>query len=224
MRCPGCPNPDTRSAGTRGPLSSDIAIVGMCPGENELTQGEPFVGGSGRLLASALSFSKVDIDEVYLMNVVNCSPLGPTKGLTNEQLKACRSRLAQDVSNIQSKVVIPLGGEALQAITGFKGPNNGISSWRGYIIDPTESMAVGPLTKAVVPSFHPSFIRRTGLRYFHYLARDINRATRMANGSCTLLEPRPTNDPIPTLRPDKLGIDIETKGFSHQIEQIGLAW
>ena len=53
-RCSGCPFV-TPLCGSRGPEDSPFVIVGESPGTNELRANKPFVGESGKLLASVLS-------------------------------------------------------------------------------------------------------------------------------------------------------------------------
>jgi len=201
-------------------------LVGMAPGKEELKEGKPFVGSSGSLLRDLLRKLHVDFDDVYCINVINCWPAGKGDTISADQWRKCRPRFVEDLQAFKGQVVVPLGTDALRAVTGYHGTGHGISAWRGYVIRP-DGMPVGPNVIAVVPTYHPSFVMRRGLAEVPVLLADLRRALRLARASRR--GPLPLwSMPAPAAPqefgdPPKLGIDIETGYGVSGITHIGLA-
>jgi hypothetical protein len=114
---------------------------------------------------------------------------------------------------VQPKVIIALGGTALQNLTGF----TKIQSVRGFPLR-------GPDGIWVVPTFHPSFLlpRKGAVANAHLygaVIHDIKRALDIAEGGFSRMEPPLLLDPSPgawnsevdrLLSCNRLSIDIET--------------
>ena len=251
MKCPGCPRKNSPSCGSRGDPKSKLLIVGMAPGKEELLAGKPFVGGSGLLLDTALRNAGSRLEDHYVINTINCFP-EEEKGhkISYEQWQACRKRFLVDVHASRARAVLPLGGDALLAVTGRRGHGQGISAWRGYVMG--EHDYIRPRIRAgkgfelegegrpstcefVVPAYHPSFIMQTGLKAFRWLARDVERALRASRGELEVVA-LDTGPPCPPAapsregasgcspRPREVSYDIETVGHTREIERIGLGW
>lgn len=125
---------------------ADIAVVGECPGEEELKAGKPFVGKSGKLLWDIFKSFGISRDDVAILNSCRC-PLTKNKA---KALKACKNILLHDLSIVAPKVVITLGDVALKQLTG----NTKISEMRGRVIQQNGFV--------VVPTYHPSYLLRSG--------------------------------------------------------------
>ena len=82
--CPGRNAAGARSCGARGKKGSRLLIVGMSPGRNELIEGIPFVGPSGRILAAALAYSGERMEHTRITNVINCFPAARTEIISEE--------------------------------------------------------------------------------------------------------------------------------------------
>ena len=95
-----------------GPKPSDIMIIGMCPGPEELKQGNPFVGPSGVKLNSALQNAKLNRSELYITNVVKCFN-SPGKELSKTFIRICGDEyLKKEIEEVKPKVIIILGQTA----------------------------------------------------------------------------------------------------------------
>jgi len=203
--------------------------VGMAPGQNELLAGVPFVGPSGRLLGAGLANASMSLDQCRIINVINCFPLGKNEKISQEQALACASRFEADVEASGAEVVLALGGDALLRLTGHKGQ---ITRWRGHILRPEDMTPVRPAKGAiqpvlppgcrwVVPSLHPSFVIRNGLKPLPFLFEDIKRLRRALDDELRIVQ---INGSLDLTRLDDLEplvLDIETGEGG--IERLGLA-
>jgi len=115
----GCRNPKIQRYG-KG--KKKILIVGLCPGSSEDKEGIPFVGSSGRMLSKALNMIGFDLDEDCIRtNIVQCYPgydkrRHKDKDPTKDQVRCCRSNLEKDIEEVQPKMIICLGTEAINAV------------------------------------------------------------------------------------------------------------
>lgn len=218
--CEGCPRrqiPGERSCGARGKKGSRLLIVGMSPGRNELIEGIPFVGPSGKILAAALAFGGEKLADCRIVNVINCHPGGRNETISEEQSLSCAGRLAEELSHPEIKAILCLGGEALKAVTGLHGPKHGISDWQGYVIK-------RPGMPPVIPAYHPSFVMRSGMKPYPWLRTAVSRAVRAAYGTLRIEDEPGRNAALPLRGIEALSFDIETRGYEGEIERIGFAW
>lgn len=120
-----------------GPTSASIAIVGEGPGETEMRQGVPFVGGSGKLLWDSLRKYGLHRANCYVTNVVKRQVSLSRKG--NEKHAVHRDELDKWTGLVQwelsqlpnVRIVLCLGNFALEALTNC----SGITHWRGSVLD-----------------------------------------------------------------------------------------
>jgi uracil-DNA glycosylase len=132
-----------------GPSDAKIAIVGEAPGAEEDSQGIPFVGEAGRMLNRILKESGLDRHSIYLTNVVKRRP--PNNDFkrvaeTGETLESSITKLREELLALNPNVLVPLGNNALEAITGKKG----ISKYRGSVL----SANFGNFK--AIPTIHPA--------------------------------------------------------------------
>ena len=111
LSCRKCGLADTRTHVVFGVGSRDaeVLFVGEGPGENEDLQGEPFVGGGGKLLDEMLTI--IDLDRtknIYIANIVKCRPPQNRDPLNTEQ-DACIGYLRNQVSLLRPKIIVCLG-------------------------------------------------------------------------------------------------------------------
>lgn len=174
--------------GTSGPRDARIAIVGEAWGKEEVAQGLPFVGESGKLLTKLLGKAGIDRNHCFLTNITpRQAPYGefanffiPNKeakkaqalrGLyPKEEIRADLSRLHTELATVQPTVIVALGNYPLWALTassyriksdkGIKRPT-GITSWRGSQLAydaPERDTSLPPV--ALVPTIHPAAVMR----------------------------------------------------------------
>jgi uracil-DNA glycosylase len=135
-----------------GNPNSKIMIVGEAPGANEDLEGVPFIGRTGELLDKMLLSINLDRDNVYITNVVNFRP-PENRNPTEEEIVRYLPYLIKHIEIIDPKILIILGGSALNAIIGDE---HKISEIRGKWIN----KKIGKCNASVIVSFHPAFLMR----------------------------------------------------------------
>lgn len=147
--CSDCPHSDGPRCPSEGNDDAPILIVGMAPGRQELEQGRPFVGGSGKIL-----FDVVGADvglfrkDCKIVNCIQCQPLGKDGAPTDAQIRACSERFDSEVASSHATVAIALGGDAFRRLTGLE--KGGIETRRGYIYTPEDCVPVRYRERQVV--------------------------------------------------------------------------
>lgn len=117
--CEGCSLAETRTCAVpwSGPTSSPIVLVGEAPGRYEDQEGVPFVGASGRVLATALHRAGLERDDTMVMNTVCCRPPKNRDPLPAERA-ACRKHFDAQLRLSSAYVGVLLGKQAYGAVTG----------------------------------------------------------------------------------------------------------
>lgn len=148
LSCKKCRLCETRNnvvfgaGNTNSPL---IAFVGEGPGQDEDMQGQPFVGKAGILLTAAITKGMhLRREDVYICNVVKCSPPENRTPLTDE-VESCSPYLFKQLKLVNPKVIVTLGKPAQHALCGI---DEGITklrgkwlSWEGIKLMPTFDLA-----------------------------------------------------------------------------------
>ena len=183
-----------------------ILFIGEGPGKTEEEEGRPFVGKSGEILRGVLE--RLNVHEFYITNVVSCRSCSPLidqntntpvtrKNFRTKQqeivwkdeppsflsVAACLPRLHEEIYLVDPIVIVSLGGEATQALTGRActittehGQERHISvpgasytavltekkgAWlrkvRGELVAPVEQSEVRYL---LIPTLHPAYVGR----------------------------------------------------------------
>lgn len=146
-----CRNPCIQGVGS---ISVDIMLIGEAPGEQEDKQKEPFVGAAGKRLDIILKEARLDRKNLRIDNIVKCRPPN-NRDPEPEEIKACFPYLEEEIRKVKPKIIVPLGGIALQVIQGLEGS----TSWAG-----TKHWSE-KYNCWIMPTFHPAYIcRRLGLQ------------------------------------------------------------
>jgi uracil-DNA glycosylase len=163
-----------------GTASADIMTIGQAPGITEVSARRPFNAGSGRRLFAWLAGAGWQEAEFrarhYMTSVTKCYP-GRQPGSKGDRVPGrdeqalCRPWLAQELSLVQPRVIIPIGGLAIKLFFPTRLPLHSVIGTALYLTadqaarpDPFEmrgSQAVTaplPLTtgRYIVPLPHPS--------------------------------------------------------------------
>lgn len=139
-----------------GPAQAAIMLVGEQPGDEEDRQGRPFVGPAGQVLGDALTLAGLDRAQCYVTNAVKRFKftqrgkrrLHATPGAGD--IAHYRWWLNEEIRLVAPRLVVALGGSAVQALTGTKQP---ISRLRGE----AREMADG---RPLLVTVHPSYLLR----------------------------------------------------------------
>ena len=134
-----------------GNINSKIMLLGEAPGAEEVIQGKPFVGRSGRLLTKTLEKNKIDRNKIYITNVVKWRPPFNKTPKTSE-IKESLLYLEKEILIVKPKIICPLGNTALKALT----EKGNVTKVRGKIA--TEEIEGQKFL--LLPTFHPAAILR----------------------------------------------------------------
>ena len=222
-RCPGCPFGGPK-VGSKGDPKSPIVFVAESPGIEEVKQGEPLVGPSGKIFHQYVP----DDGSVYTLNALECRPMASLKneGKMNEATACCNERLIDKIQIHPRRIIVAMGNAAVRSLTGNYGLK--ITQIRGRLIP-------SPLTKlGIMPVVHVAALMR-GTGSYRQWAQDMQYAMELGLGA----EPRthtPTEvefvpedadqryvDELFTemlYSTNKLTGDIETSGFDHINDRI----
>ena len=137
-----------------GDINAALMFVGEAPGAEEDAQGEPFVGAAGQLLTKIIRAMGLSRQTVYIANILKCRPDTPAQTAgnrkpTGDEMKTCIPYLHSQIDLIGPKVLVALGGTAVE---GLLGKTEGITRLRGHW---REYRGI-PL----MPTFHPSYLLR----------------------------------------------------------------
>ncbi|MBN2686424.1 MAG: hypothetical protein JXR40_14175 [Pontiellaceae bacterium] len=151
LRCRNCPLCQERMHAVPGEGNGDapdIMFVGEGPGADEDQQGRPFVGKAGQLLDKMIEAMGYKREQVFIANIVKCRPPNNRKPLP-EEMELCMPYLRQQIRLIRPKVIVGLGGTAIEGLLGKK---VGITRMRGIW---QEYQGI-----RLMPTFHPSYLLR----------------------------------------------------------------
>jgi uracil-DNA glycosylase family 4 len=165
--CPGCPYGGP-AVGSRGNLSSSIAIVGEAPGETEIEKGQPFVGPAGSTLTRAIDEAGLGEADPFITNSIACRP-DPVRPRI-QAIDACRGRLMRDLEAHPRTVVVAVGGTALRSVTKQAG-------LRVLVARKEDPLLIG--VWRVVPTVHPAWVRRGPKERQQWLVEDLTKARRL---------------------------------------------
>lgn len=178
--CDGCPLyvggsyvPSTFPIKARS-TGNQVALVGEAPGENEVKQGKPFIGLSGKLLDGVLKIVEphvhIEREAALVANAVSCHyHKEQFDKLPAAAVEHCRPRLLHELEQVGAQTAVTLGAHALHALIDTK---EGITLARAG--GPRPSTYVPGLL--VVPTFHPAYVMRDHTK-FSFLVSDLAKVS-----------------------------------------------
>jgi uracil-DNA glycosylase family 4 len=136
-----------------GNIDADLMFVGEAPGADEDAAGEPFVGAAGQLLTKMIGAMGLTRDQVYIANILKCRPDMPrgssgNRKPTPEEMQTCIPYLHAQIDLIQPKVLVGLGGTAIEGLLGKSGITKLRGQWHTYRGIP------------LMPTYHPAYLLR----------------------------------------------------------------
>lgn len=99
------------------PASSGILAIGEAPGADEDITGEGFIGKAGKTLDRLMAAHGITRSQYGRANVVRCRPPGNRKPDAEEK-EACLPKLAAAILKFEPKVLLLVGGTAVEAFLG----------------------------------------------------------------------------------------------------------
>jgi DNA polymerase-1 len=133
----------------RGSLTPRVLFVGEAPGEDEDTEGRPFVGAAGGLLREFITKYKLHFKDYFITNTVRCRP-PKNRAPTRAEIRACNPYLFNEIRNLKPDVIVPLGNIALRAVLGVEG----IHSYRNRVLHSDT------FNCDILPMLHPAAVLR----------------------------------------------------------------
>jgi uracil-DNA glycosylase len=136
-----------------GNPDAQLMFVGEAPGADEDIQGEPFVGAAGQLLTKMIQAMGLTRDQVYIANILKCRPDMPAGSSGNrkptpEEMQTCIPYLHEQIDVIQPKVLVALGGTAVEGLLQKSGITKLRGQWHTYRGIP------------LMPTYHPAYLLR----------------------------------------------------------------
>lgn len=146
----------------RMPVTGDgelgVLIVAEAPGESDDEQGIQLIGQAGQRLRKTLKKIGIDLDhDCWKTNSVICRPKtssGANRTPSKQEIEYCRPNLIQTMKELKPRVVILLGGPAMESVIGHLWrPDIGpVGRWVGFQI-PCQRPNMW-----ICPTYHPSFL------------------------------------------------------------------
>jgi len=165
-----------------GRPDADLLFVGEGPGEQEDLKGEPFVGRAGQLLTQLIEGIGLTRDDVYIANVVKCRPPG-NRDPQPDEIEACAPWLDRQLALIQPLVIVTLGNFATKLLLETK---EGITKLRGHEFE----FERAGIRAALLPTFHPSAVLRSGGKSLAESRADFVRVKRALASAAGAPAPR----------------------------------
>lgn len=208
-------------------IPTRLAFIGEAPSDDEVDQGKPLVGPSGRVFNALLRSAGLTRTEYLVTNLfdeeVPNDEAVQIWGAGGVLVERNRERLIAELALTRPTVVVPMGSPALFAFTGSRS----IMQARGAVMRATE---VAPNMK-LVPTYHPAYVMRQW-QMFPVVIGDMIRASQEADRGPQIIHPERRLSVDPTLddlrdwterltSSSLLSVDIETA--LGQITCIGFA-
>jgi len=132
----------------------EVLVVAEAPGEEEDKRNTQLIGPSGRTLRKHLRKVGVDLDrDCWKTNAVICCP---HRNPTTEEVTACRPNLLKTIRELNPKMILLLGGQAIASLIGWmlREEPGAVGRWAGWRI-PSQR-----LNTWICPTWHPSYVMR----------------------------------------------------------------
>jgi len=217
-----------------GPIDADIILIGQAPAKNEVFKGRPFVGEAGDILTMCCNYAMMDREHVRIINLSEVRPPKNDKysSFSQEERNAWEQDLIRRINeeHIGPKVLVPLGNDAMEAVSGRRG----ITNQRGV---PSEARKEIKHKCFVVPTFHPASISYQdprGFKKWLQITFDLIKAQRIADTFDTFEIPefkfivRPTfqvvMEHLDFLEREKPFIALDVENPHLLLSAIGIAW
>lgn len=138
----------------RGSIKAKLMFIGESPGRDENIKGKPFIGVAGKLLNEMIEKASINQKEIYICNINCCMPENAPRGKpTQKQIRICSKRLKRQISIVDPKVIVTLGGMSTSSLLKR---NIYITKIRGSHI----KLKIGGKKRIIVPTYHPSYLAR----------------------------------------------------------------
>ena len=134
------------------PQSADIMFIGEAPSYHDERQGIPFSGPAGEKLNGILKAMGLSRETAHITTILKFRPSLPNQTTNNrnataDELNAFKPQLDQEIHAINPKVIITLGENTAQFLTG-----------NTELLDTIREHPQTYLSKPLIPTYHPSYL------------------------------------------------------------------
>jgi len=116
-KCRLCPMLGKDHVPSYGSPTAEVMLIGQSPGQQEVEQGEPFVGPSGELIDYMLDEAGLTRADIYIANALKCHPPGNRAGMDDELDNCMKRWLTKEIRIIDPSLVVLLGKDAWKSVT-----------------------------------------------------------------------------------------------------------
>lgn len=189
-----------------GDPSYGFMRIGIAPGEQEIKQGKPFVGPTGKLLNALTEACNYDPTRAYDTNAICTWHNEPTP----TQLEACHDRLIDEIEVFKPKLVMLFGAEV---------PGRyllGKTAKRGWIYP----FKAGSHSCNILYTYHPSAVLQGGNHLVYDIVRDLSKINLILDptwppkfkGYTLVTTPEQAQDVLNSFSAgEEVALDIETR-------------
>lgn len=157
-----------------------LIIIGEAPGREEIEEGKPFVGKSGKLLRNTMHKHGITTNNTLITNTIPCRPEKNKFPSDGAMVYRCRNAwLAEELRILKPNAILLVGSRPLLYTMGLKG----ITKLRGEVFH--MKLKSNGHKVVVLSTFHPSFVLRkqhmkNGDEIMRNFANDIQKASELA--------------------------------------------
>jgi DNA polymerase len=92
-----------------------VVLFGEAPGADEDRTGRPFVGAAGQLLDKIIAASKLQREDLFIMNTLKCRPPG-NRTPEEAEIASCRGFFERQFELLRPEFVVCLGAVAAKSL------------------------------------------------------------------------------------------------------------
>jgi len=136
--CADCPRGDVMPVQGSGHPQADIMMLKYSATASEIEEGVAFFGRSGHALMK--SFERLSIDPIVVFGTLCCKCPITEPGYASSE---CISRVAEEISIVNPRMIVVMGSDALQALNDLELPlSENVSEVEGEVQRLTPTMDV----------------------------------------------------------------------------------
>ncbi|HAR44326.1 MAG TPA: hypothetical protein DCS07_17135 [Bdellovibrionales bacterium] len=147
-RCKLCKQGRSQIVLGEGNPKARLMFVGEAPGEQEDTEGRPFVGRSGQLLDKMIEAIGLTRADVFIANMLKCRP-PENRNPEPDEIETCSPYLHRQLEIVKPEIILALGKFASQTLLQTE---TRISDLRGTFQNYRGAK--------LMPTFHPAYLLR----------------------------------------------------------------
>jgi uracil-DNA glycosylase family 4 len=179
-------------------------FIGLNPGKEEMQEGIPFVGPSGKLLDRWIEYLGIKEDEYAVVNLIKCFTNNQSE-LNGEEVKNCKPFLEQQIEFLNPQYFILLGAIPVKTLMGLRE----ITKITGKIF--TRSDQMHPYHHFITLA-HPSYYVRKGGHGWEEMLEPVKRFINNPQGVTESFNKRWDEvTPIQSLEVEIKEVDVDKK-------------